>query len=29
MNFEIVELEEFSGNKTAIYSVVIDNEALT
>jgi hypothetical protein len=29
MNFEIVELEEFSGNKTAIYSIVIDNEALT
>ena len=29
MNFEIVELKEFSGNKAVIYSVIIDNNPLT
>jgi hypothetical protein len=29
MNFEIVELEEFSGNKAVIYSVAIDDNPLT
>lgn len=29
MNFEIIELEEFSGSKAVIYSVAIDDNPLT
>ncbi len=29
MNYEIVELEEFSGNRTAVYSIIMDEEDLS